>query len=265
MSGSDIQKTKKIKLFGLDFLAMRVEEAACEIVVTAQKDRKKIVVTPNVDQIVTIKKNSALFRIWQNSDFIFADGMPIVWLSRFVRGGGLPERVTGADMMPLVCGEAAKVGLKVMILGGGEGVAEKAKKNLEDRYPALDIIRTICPAHGFEKDLLKTDKIIAEINVIDPDILFFCVGAPKSEKWLSDNLETLQFGVALCVGAAVDFAAGNIVRAPIFIQNIGFEWFWRFCQEPGRLWKRYLIKDTVFFYYALIEIIKSYLTKSNEI
>jgi N-acetylglucosaminyldiphosphoundecaprenol N-acetyl-beta-D-mannosaminyltransferase len=86
--------------------------------------------------------------------------------------------------------------------------------------------------------------------------LFLCVGAPKAEKWIYENKEKLDFGVALCVGAAVDFIAGNVSRAPELFRNVGLEWLWRLLHEPKRLWKRYLIKDSQYLYYAFKEFMR---------
>lgn len=257
----NIENNKFVDLFGLKFSSVRIQDAVADIVNSAKFERNKIVITPNVDHVVMIKKDPNLFRMWKSSDFLFADGMPLVWVSKLSYGPSLPERVTGADLMPLVCEAASVVGLKIMIVGGGPGVAEKAKLALEKKHPSIKVVKVLCPDFGFENDSQKTSHIVSEINSASPDILFFCVGAPKSEKWLMLNQENLHFGVALCVGAAVDFVAGNLKRAPIFLQKSGFEWLWRFLKEPGRLWKRYFLKDAVFVFYAIKEIYCSYIKK----
>ena len=122
-----------VELFGLEFFTGRIDEAVNDIVRTAKEKKNKIVITPNVDHIVMIKKDPYLFDIWRSSDFLFADGMPIVWASKLTRGKSLPERITGADLMPLACKAAADAGLTIMLIGGAPGIAKIAKKRLLEK------------------------------------------------------------------------------------------------------------------------------------
>lgn len=261
MNFSDIEKARVTDLFGLHFNSVDSSGAVDLVVSAAAGMTGKIVITPNVDHIVMIRRDAHLRMIWQSSDFLFADGMPIVWVSRVARGRSLPARVTGSDLMPLVSHAASLVGLSVAIVGGMPGVAEQAKAKLEFSNPGLKVVAAICPEYGFEKCNVQTSAIISEINSVRPNILFFCTGSPKTEKWLYDNRGRLDFGVALSVGAAVDYVAGTVRRAPGFIRSAGLEWLWRLLQEPGRLWRRYLVQDMAFIPMAVSEVIKSYLPK----
>lgn len=261
MKGIDIKRAEKVELFGLQFCAVGIDEAVADIVKAAKKRSSKIVITPNVDHIVMIKKDQYLFDIWQNSDFLYADGMPIVWASKLVRGKSLPERITGADLLPLICEAVADVDLDVMFIGGAPGIANTAKNKLLEKHPSLQIVEILCPDFGFEKNLQETDDIIKAINRVKPHLLFFCTGSPKSEKWLFDNRQSLNFGVALSVGAAIDFVAGSATRAPKCFRSTGLEWFWRLFHDPLRLWQRYLVKDSIFVYYLTREILLSWMQK----
>ncbi|MDH3974333.1 MAG: WecB/TagA/CpsF family glycosyltransferase [Deltaproteobacteria bacterium] len=256
---------KSIQMFNININAATLEEAADMVINASKKREKGLVVTPNVDHMVKLDKDSEFMKIYKNALFIFADGMPIVWLSKILPGMSLPERVTGADLLPKVCEKASNSGLKVMIIGGMIGVAEEASSKLKKKFNNLNIVGTYCPPMGFEKNHEETMRIIGFCNSRKPDIIFFGVGAPKQEKWASSNINQLNDCIILCVGAAIDFAAGNIQRAPKFIQNIGFEWFWRLIKDPRRLWKRYLIQDSWFILMTLRELTKQliYLKKTS--
>ena len=131
----------------------------------------------------------------------------------------------------------------MFILGGKEGIAEIAKKNLEKEYSNIKILGTYAPPFGFENDQKELEKINEMISLAKPDLLFVCFGCPKQEKWVYDNYKKYDAKVSICAGATVDFLAGNVKRAPKWMSNVGLEWFYRFLQEPKRLFKRYFIDD----------------------
>lgn len=243
------------ELLGILFEQLTLSEAASQVVEAGRHTQKGLVVTPNVDHVVMLQDDAEMRKIYQGALFRYADGMPLVWLSRLVTTTPLPERVTGADLITSVCEKAAECGLNIYFLGGNPGVAEKAAKKLQNLFNGLKIVGTYCPPFGFEKNAIETDRIIADINARNVDILFIGVGAPKQEKWAAAHLDRLEVGPILCVGAAFDFAAGIIKRAPIAIQKSGFEWVWRLACEPTRLWRRYLIRDSRFISLALNEML----------
>ena len=242
------------KLLGVSFEHATMSSAVSQILDAAREGQKGIVFTPNVDHIVMLQDDAEMRRIYQEALFRYADGMPIVWLSRFVTANPLPERVAGSDLLIALCKKAAGTGLNLYFMGGNPGIAEKAANNLCQQYQGLHIVGTWCPPYGFEHNSTETELIINDINSRNVDILFIGVGAPKQEKWAYAHMHRLQVGPILCVGASFDFAAGTIKRAPLWIQNIGFEWVWRLASEPGRLWKRYLLRDSRFIPLALKEI-----------
>ena len=131
----------------------------------------------------------------------------------------------------------------LFIIGGAEGIAEKAKANLEQDYPAIKITGTYAPPLGFEKDKTELSKINEMITEAHPDLVIACFGCPKQEKWIYENYQNYAGTVSVCAGATVDFLAGNVSRAPQWMSEHGLEWFYRFLQEPKRLFKRYFIDD----------------------
>jgi N-acetylglucosaminyldiphosphoundecaprenol N-acetyl-beta-D-mannosaminyltransferase len=238
--------TRKSKIFALYFQPVTLSEAANQVLIAAVERRKGLVVTPNVDHVVMLNEDKEMRRIYEDAILLYADGMPLVWLSKILPVDPLPERVTGADLLPLVCARSAGQRLRIYLLGGNPGVADRAAVEMTRQYPGLIVAGTYCPPFGFEHDPEETSKIVADINSRRVDILFIGVGAPKQEKWAAANLEELSVGPILCVGASFDFAAGVIKRAPAILQNAGLEWLWRLAMEPRRLWKRYLLRGIRF-------------------
>ena len=182
---------------------------------------------------------------YRAADFVFADGMPLVWFSRLI-GRPIPERVTGADLVPGLCEIAARKGLKVFMLGGAPDVTPDAADILRKRNTCLEIVGVSTPPLNFEDDDEINSTVIESINRVSPDILFIALGAPRQEVWAYRHRDQLDVGFILGVGGAFDFMAGRLNRAPEWVQKSGFEWLWRLVHEPKRLWKRYLVRDMRF-------------------
>jgi N-acetylglucosaminyldiphosphoundecaprenol N-acetyl-beta-D-mannosaminyltransferase len=232
----------KLRLGYANIDVVNREEALRRAVSFARQSPCRFVVTPNSDHIVQLETHIDLRRVYEAAHLVVADGMPLVWGSRLL-GKPLPERVTGSELMPRLCAEAARLGLRVYLLGGPPGVAELAKAKLEALYPGLLICGTDCPPFGFEKSPEQEARILQKIQAAAPDIVFVGLGAPKQELWMHRAAPQLQSGVLLGIGAALEFCAGTVRRAPVWMQCIGAEWIFRLCQEPRRLAKRYL-RDT---------------------
>ena len=131
----------------------------------------------------------------------------------------------------------------IFIIGGKEGVASQAKARLESTIPGIQIVGIYAPLLGFEKDEDELNKINETISNVKPDLLIVCFGCPKQEKWIYENINKYDAKVSICAGATVDFLAGNMKRAPQWMSEHGLEWFYRFLQEPKRLFKRYFVND----------------------
>lgn len=246
-----------LDMFGLRFERVQLAAAVEQVMAAARTRRKGLVVTPNVDQIVKFEADPSMHDVYRNAMRVYADGMPLVWLSRLLDGAGLPGRVTGADLVPAVCREAAREGRSVFFCGGEPGVAQAAADLMQENFEGLIVVGVNCPEHGFERDEEASTCLVDEINRSGADILFLGVGAPKQEKWGSSHLARLQVGPVLCVGAAFSFAAGLVQRAPAFVRAAGMEWAWRLGLEPRRLWRRYLVDDTRIFALAWREFRES--------
>lgn len=247
--------TDRFDMFGMPFCAIKPEVAAKAVVDAAILSNSPfLVITPNVDHIVSVHKDASLRSIYKSAEFLFADGMPLVWLSRLLPGAGLPARVTGADLLYSICREAAFRGASIAFLGGKEGVAAKAADKAVSMYPGLLVKGVYSPPFGFENNSLELKKIIDICAKWNADIICVGLGAPKQEQWAHASRGSLQRGAILCFGAAIDFMAGEVVRAPLWMQRYGCEWLWRLVMEPGRMWRRYLIRDPVYILLAIKEL-----------
>lgn len=210
------------------------------------KNGRHYIVTPNADHLVKLEKDSEFGEIYDSADMVVTDGSPLMWIMDSI-GHPIKEKITGADMLPRVCEMAAEEGRSIYIVGAAQGVAGKASDILMEKYKGLNILGSISPNPGFENNAEQTAKVIQAVNNANPDILVFALGSPKQEKFIYEHRQEMNFGVALPFGAAVDFAAGSVKRAPMWMRKAGLEWLYRFMREPGRLFKRYFIDDTRIF------------------
>jgi N-acetylglucosaminyldiphosphoundecaprenol N-acetyl-beta-D-mannosaminyltransferase len=208
------------------------------------KTRHKSYVVPiNVDVVMKIEKDRYLKKIVDNADLVLVDGKPLIWISKWHKCP-VKAKVSGSDLVPLLCETAARKGYSIFIIGGKEGVAKKAKENLEKKYSNIKVVGTYAPPCGFEREQEELDKINYLISKVQPDILIGCFGCPKQEKWIYENYKKYDATLSICAGATVDFLAGNVKRAPKWMSEHGFEWAYRFLQEPKRMFRRYFIEDT---------------------
>jgi N-acetylglucosaminyldiphosphoundecaprenol N-acetyl-beta-D-mannosaminyltransferase len=200
--------------------------------------RSLFFITANTHYAMLCEQQTDLRRINSCAAFIVADGMPLVWAARF-GGSRLPERVAGSDLIFELSEAAAKKGHRLFFLGGADGVAELAARRLGERYPGLQVVGAECPAFSDLSDA-EQDALAERIRVARPDLLILAFTMPKGEKWLATNLCSVNVPVGVNVGAALDFAAGRVRRAPRWMQKTGLEWAFRLAQEPRRLVGRYI-------------------------
>lgn len=199
------------------------------------------VVTVNLDFLSIAATDVRFQQTINRADLAVADGMPVVWLSK-LKGRPLNERVTGVDLVDDCCALAAETGRGVFLLGAGPGVAEEAAKRLVQRHPGLSVVGTYSPAMG-SQSADEDAHMLEIIREAAPSFLFVALGAPRQDIWIRDHLDELDVPVAMGVGCVFDLIVGSVTRAPGWMQQLGLEWAYRLVQEPGRLWRRYLLKD----------------------
>ncbi len=225
-------------------------EALDRVEALARGDKPAYVVTPNVDHIIRIERDEQFRRIYAQADLILTDGQPLIWISKLY-GTPIREKISGSDLFPKLCERAAQKGLRMFFLGAAEGVAAKAARNLQEKYPGLQVTGMYSPPYGFEKDEAEIGKIVCMIQAADPHILITGLGTPKQEKFIAAQLDRLKVPVSLGLGASLDFEAGNVERAPRWMSDHGFEWLFRLIREPKRLFKRYIVDDMRIFALAV--------------
>jgi N-acetylglucosaminyldiphosphoundecaprenol N-acetyl-beta-D-mannosaminyltransferase len=206
-------------------------------VLIERKQPPAFFITANTHYVMLAERNPDLQSVNERAAFIVADGAPLVWASRWL-GSPLPERVTGSDLIFDLSAEAAKKGHRLFFLGGAEGVAEEAVRRLRERYPGLQVAGIESPPFR-ELTTEEHDALAARIRSSRSDILMLAFTMPKGERWLAANLDSLGVPVGVNVGAAIDFAAGRVPRAPVWLQKVGLEWAFRLGLEPRRLFGRY--------------------------
>jgi N-acetylglucosaminyldiphosphoundecaprenol N-acetyl-beta-D-mannosaminyltransferase len=218
-------------------MAEAVETIAAFVDEGRRTGRSFQVATVNVDFVVNALKDPTVLAIMQQTDLSIADGMPIILHSR-LSGTPLRERVTGADLVPLLAERAAADGWRILLFGSAPGVAEAAANLLEQRAPRVVIGGMSGP---FLTDVTDMPAdVLAEIKSFEPDIVCVALGNPKQERWIQAHRDSLGASVLIGVGGTLDFLVGGRRRAPQWMQRSGLEWIYRALQEPKRLGKRYL-------------------------
>jgi N-acetylglucosaminyldiphosphoundecaprenol N-acetyl-beta-D-mannosaminyltransferase len=215
---------------------------------------RHLVLTLNVDQLLRWEKDSRFRAAYEESSIRTIDGMPVLGLSRLL-GSRHARRITGADLLPAVVQAAARDKTLVAITGGSQEDLESAGTNLRHRYPGANVEVIPFPKWSVQGGPNQSTSAVIEcLNELRPDVTFICLGSPKQELWYMQVKEYLPDGVYVGAGAAVDFAAGRIPRAPQIVQAAGAEWLWRLSLQPRRLWRRYLVRGPLFIAIAFRSI-----------
>ncbi|NLK71560.1 MAG: WecB/TagA/CpsF family glycosyltransferase [Clostridiales bacterium] len=204
------------------------------------------VVTPNSDIIVKMQDDPELKAICEAADLILTDGQIVVKLSRRT-GNPIKERVCMTDFIWDVCDLADEKSYKIFLFGGKEDVLARATENIKKNYPKLNIVDSYSPPFGFENNEEQLTVANERIKASGADILIVFLGCPKQEKFIAKNKDKYKVPLSITMGGCVDFVAGAVRRAPKWMQDVGLEWFYRFLQEPKRLFKRYFVDDMRIF------------------
>jgi N-acetylglucosaminyldiphosphoundecaprenol N-acetyl-beta-D-mannosaminyltransferase len=238
----------RVNLFGVDIDPLRMDQAVGQIMAwTNEPDGPcRFVVTPNVDHVVMLQHHAGLKAAYRDAGMVLVDGAPVLWSSRFLRQP-VPERVAGSDLVPaLFSAVPESQPLRIFLLGAAPGVADRAAAMIRRCWPAINVAGTYSPPVGFERDAAENESILQRIAAAQPEVLIVGFGAPKQELWVHIHQSRIAAKVALCVGATIDFLAGERSRAPVWMQRVGLEWLYRVACEPRRLASRYAWDAWVF-------------------
>lgn len=189
-----------------------------------------VIYTPNPEIVMAAYADPSFCKILNDADLCTPDGIGVVYASRMLHNP-VPERVPGFDLTCGLLKSIAKTGEGVFLFGAKPGVAETAKKNLEQKYPGLNV----CGTHDGYFKPEDEDGIIDAINQSGAKLLLVCLGAPKQEKWIAAHKDALRVNLCMGVGGALDVFAGTVKRAPEFFIKCNLEWLYRFIKQPSRL------------------------------
>lgn len=235
-------KPDRIELMGcqIDNLSMEETLQKVEGFIATGRPHQHVVV--NVDKLVKARNDEQLRRIINECALINADGMPVVWAS-WILGKPLKARVAGVDLFEALMKRSAEKGWRVYLLGAREEVVLRVKEIFEGRYPALQIAGH---RNGYWEAHEESD-VVQNIALARADILFVAISSPKKEQFLSAYQERMRIPFAMGVGGSFDVASGRLRRAPLWMRRSGLEWFFRFLQEPRRMFRRYFVDGMAFF------------------
>jgi len=218
-----------------------------------QKQRTYVCVAP-VSTLVDARRNPKYLSAVNAAGMVTPDGMPVVWLAQ-ARGCKEVTRTYGPDLMREVCNHGQDLGLRHFFYGGTEDTLRKLQQKLLEAYPRMLVAGSYAPP--FKLEVWQEEKTIIEsINNSGADIIWVGLGSPKQDFWMQVHRPLLNASVIVGAGAAFDFCAGVKPQAPRWMQACGLEWFFRLCCEPGRLWKRYLIGNSLFLIYLIQDLFK---------
>jgi exopolysaccharide biosynthesis WecB/TagA/CpsF family protein len=241
---SPVDWPEKHDLFGVLTSATTYEDATTAVIRAAHRRKRAIVSLHAAHAIVTASCDPVLRERVNQFQMVAPDGQPVRWALNRLHRTGLRDRVYGPELMMRLCRRAAKEGVPVYLYGGGPEVIEKLRDNLLEKYPALIVAGAESPPFrplSPEED----EAVVRRINESGAGIVFVGLGCPKQDHFAYEHRRRIN-AVQVCVGAAFDFHAGNKKMAPRWMQRRGLEWLFRLCQEPRRLWRRYLVTNTLF-------------------
>jgi len=241
---------KRIELFGvkIDPLTMQETLKLAEEIIENRIITQHVVV--NVAKLVMMQKDKKLKEVVNSCDIINADGQGIVWGARFF-GLNIHERVAGIDLMLNVIRLAAEKKYRVFFLGAEGFVINKAIEKIKSQYPNLQIVGY---RDGYFSES-EEEKVTKRIKDSKADILFVGMSSPKKELFLNKFINIMQIPFVMGVGGSFDVLVSYVKRAPIWMQAMGLEWFYRLISEPKRMWKRYLVTNTIFLWMILKALI----------
>lgn len=244
--------SKKVILFNTPIDAISLKETVSKVDLAIQQGQQLHHIAVNVAKIVHMQTDKQLYESVVSADVINADGLPLVWVSRLF-GDPIPERVTGVDLMQSLVALSNVKGYKIFFFGAKEEVVSKVVQIYSDQFSD----KIIAGYRNGYFDKSEEESIARKITESGANILFVAITSPKKENFLFRNKEILSgVNFIMGVGGSFDVVAGIVKRAPTWMQRSGLEWLFRIIQEPKRMWKRYLVTNTLFIYYLIKEFFK---------
>jgi N-acetylglucosaminyldiphosphoundecaprenol N-acetyl-beta-D-mannosaminyltransferase len=239
-------------VIGIPIDVLSWEQAIDRIQAWARHNESRYVCLCNVHSVITATQDPEFQLCIQNADMATPDGAPVAWMLRRLGFAG-QKRINGPDLMWHYCEKAAYTEEPIFLYGSDETTLAALKKCLTEAFPGLHIADSYAPPFRPLTPAEDT-QIIERINASGAGVVWVSLGCPKQEKWMAEHRGKIN-AVMIGVGAAFSFHAGLTQRAPLWMQRCGLEWLHRLACEPGRLWKRYLVTNTLFLYRALKQLL----------
>lgn len=243
----------EVDLFGVKFQLYDRDALLEKVQQTIATNSKILVLSGNVHAFNLVSQNEWLRHFFNQADIIRLDGEGVRLGIRILTGKKAPPRMTWADFFWDLGEFGARRGYTFFFLGARPGVADKAAARLRERFPEIRVVGT---HHGyFDKTpgSQENERVVLKINAVSPNILIVGFGMPIQEQWVMENWARVNANVIFTGGAAFDYASGELKRAPRWMTEHGLEWLGRLIIEPGRLWKRYLIGNPLFFWRVFMQ------------
>lgn len=240
-------------VMGLPFDCTTEQETTDHLIEAMLKEERCFLTTPNLNFAITAQNDSQFRDSVINSDWVVADGMPLIWIAKTL-GIPLPERVAGSSVFERVRQEYRNPDrpIRVVFFGGPDGTAAEAFKKIAVDNSCMEVVGFYSPGFG-SMDEMSDPKVIKQINQSDADLLIVALGAKRGQQWIELNRDKLEVPVISHLGAVINFVAGTVNRAPLWIQRSGLEWLWRIWEETS-LFKRYWHDGRAFIWQYLTKI-----------
>jgi N-acetylglucosaminyldiphosphoundecaprenol N-acetyl-beta-D-mannosaminyltransferase len=235
---------KRVNVLGVGISVLNLPSALTVIAEAIGLRRKGYICVTGVHGVMEAQSDPAFKAILNNAMLCTPDGIPMVWAGR-LNGFSEMDRVYGPDLLLLVCDWSKKSGCRHFFYGGADGVAELLAEKLKTKFPGLDVAGTFTPPFR-PLTAREETKFQEQVRNLRPDIIWVGLSTPKQEKFMAEYLSRLDTTLMIGIGAAFDFHSGRVRQAPRWMQRSGLEWFFRLCQEPRRLARRYLRNNPLF-------------------
>jgi len=252
---------KKYDLFGVQVSATTYTETVTSIFGAIQQHEAAIISCQAVHAVISASRDPSLLSKVNSFQIVAPDGQPVRWALNFLYQTQLTDRVYGPELMLRICRRAAQDDVSIYLYGSMSKVIEALKVNLKHRFPRLYIAGAESPPFR-SLSTMERKAVVRRINQSGAEVVFVGLGCPKQDLfayWLRDQIQAVQ----ICVGAAFDFHAATKAMAPPWMQRNGLEWLFRMSQEPGRLWRRYLVTNTFFLQKLLLQSLQSTVRRND--
>ncbi len=247
---NNLRVTKPV--LGIPIDVLNWDGVIYQISTWARAHESRVVCICNSHSVVTARQDDNFSNVISEADMATPDGAPVAWMLRRMGAQG-QERINGPDLMLKYCEYAAGTDESIYLYGASEDTLHILVKKLHQRFPGLAVAGAYSPPFR-PLTVEEETSVVEKINNSGAGVVWVSLGCPKQEKWMASHRGRIR-AVMIGVGAAFDYHAGTIERAPLWMQRNGLEWFHRLISEPRRLWKRYFVTNSLFIWYAARQLL----------